>query len=472
MSTKVIDTEIAFNRITNMLNGVQSDDPCKPSATPIQLGLKMARMINRDAREILVLSDVGVLWAVLACVANNNSGLDGARVTFLCHTENVALHAFNTNTDYFMMSHGDVLDGKFDDMAEVMKFDVVIGNPPYQKLDQDGDSDHVNKKSALPIYQYFHAKAEQWGAKQIVMVVPSKCISGGRGLDGFRRDVLLSGRVKNIVLRDKSEWFKTKTGSNGPLEGHIVYHWDREHNGVCEFTTETGSLLNPDLSVRTVDLSVYDIALKTPDDGPVLNKVIAAAQGGLGFIAPLGCGPYGLSTNFFTSDQYKGVQVRNEHNEETLMCAWNDQKSKKKRNGPAFRPVLRSVIARNQNTIDKWKVITAVVSGRDGGTSTTFVIGPQTVCTATYLVLGTFDTEYEAVTFSSLFTTVFFQWCISTRMIAPVIIRALKWVPALDWSRSWTEDEVHQYFGLTSDDVEYINNKMTKVMRRLSKHKV
>jgi site-specific DNA-methyltransferase (adenine-specific) len=112
-----------------------------------------------------------------------------------------------------------------------MQFDVVLGNPPYQMTGGAGGT------SDSSIYHLFVEQAFNLEPRYVSMVVPSRWMAGGRGMDEFRAEMLSSNKLATIVdfpvSRDVFPGVEVKGGI-------CFFLWDREHDGRTNVTTIRG----------------------------------------------------------------------------------------------------------------------------------------------------------------------------------------------------------------------------------------
>jgi site-specific DNA-methyltransferase (adenine-specific) len=74
-----------------------------------------------------------------------------------------------------------------------MQFDVIVGNPPYQMTGGGGGTNDT------PLYNLFVEQAKALNPRYITMIIPSRWMAGGRGLDSFRADMLGDRRIRTLV---------------------------------------------------------------------------------------------------------------------------------------------------------------------------------------------------------------------------------------------------------------------------------
>ena len=84
---------------------------------------------------------------------------------------------------------------------------------------------------------------------------------------------------------------------------------------------------------------------------------------------------------------------------------------------------------------------------------------PNTVCNQSYLVLGPFDNETICRNVMSYIATKFFRFMVLQKKNAQHAMRGVyQFVPVQDFSKPWTDEELYKKYGLTDDEIEFIES--------------
>ncbi len=135
-------------------------------------------------------------------------------------------------THAYAFIHTDDIKARIAELfGDHMQFDVIIGNPPYQ-LGSDGGTRDV------PIYQHFVEQAKLLEPRFLTMVIPSRWLATGLGLDEFRESML----ERHAHPLDRRLPQRGRCLSRVGLKGGACYFlWDVNYDGACEVTTTSGA---------------------------------------------------------------------------------------------------------------------------------------------------------------------------------------------------------------------------------------
>ncbi len=320
--------------------------------------------------------------------------------------------------------------------GENMQFDVIIGNPPYQMKGGAGGS------SDSSIYHLFVEQAQKLEPKFLSMVVPSRWLAGGRGLDEFRKQMLSSRKLCRLVdFPVSSEVFP-----NVEVKGGICYFlFSDAHKGPCEVTIVRGG----EEMTSSRQLDEFDVFVRDPKAVCILRKVLKAGEQPITSILTADT-PFGIATNF------DGFHEKKERGDVLLHYV----KSGKRHVGY----VPRNMIAKNAPLIDKWKVLVPK-AGSDGGQKIPdsvlgkpWLSAPPSVATQTFLAFCVLS-EDEARSVESYYRTKFFRHLVSLRKLTQDALRPMySWVPIQSWDRTWTDKALYEKYGLANDEIDYIES--------------
>lgn len=323
-----------------------------------------------------------------------------------------------------------------------MKFDVIIGNPPYQLSDGGGTG-----KSAKPIYQLFVSQAKKLRPRYMSMIIPSRWFSGGKGLDEFRAEMLSDKHIRKLVDYDN---FKEVFPGVDLAGGACFFLWDRDNPGSCEVTNVSGDIR--DTAVRELD--EYDTFIRSNQALTIVNKVNSLQYKKHLSDVVYSRLPFGIPTTYTPTDY--GVP-----------CYFTQR--------IGLRHVKKSDMTDSFGIINKWKFLVpkAPIAGQtdfskpvafyyDGNTR---IAKPGEICSESWLVAGAFDTEEEALSYKSYIFTKTVRFLLLQTVVSQNISKKnYCFIPDLGkYEGTYTDSQLCEMWNITPDEFEYIKSKIGEI---------
>ena len=324
-----------------------------------------------------------------------------------------------------------------------MKFDVIVGNPPYQL----NDSGHG--RSASPIYQLFVQQAKKLKPRYLSMVIPARWYAGGKGLDEFRNEMLADERLQKIIdFENSAEVFP-----GVDIAGGICYFlWERDSKGNCEVT----NFYNGERVTSIRKLNEFDIFIRHSRAVPIIRKVLAHKENGDKRLSQVISSrkPFSLPTNY--PPKNNGIPC------------WFIQKI-----GLKFASI--SDVKDENNLLNKWKLLIppAPIAGQtnfskpvgfyyDGNTR---IAKPGECCTESWLVACAFSTKSEVIAFKSYLFTKTVRFLLLQAVISQHVTKQnYCFVPDLGkYEGVYTDEMLIKRWGITKSEWEFIDSKIAAI---------
>lgn len=333
-----------------------------------------------------------------------------------------------------------------------MKFDVIIGNPPYQLATGGGTEEKKSATQAMPVYHKFIEMAKKLNPRYISMIIPARWYNGGMGLNQFRRDMLNDKHIVKLV-----DFINSKDCFQGvDIAGGVCYFlWDREHpTPNCSVVNISGNSLTTD--ERPLD-EFDSLFIRSNSAIDIIKKILSKSTKFMNeIVSPI--------DTFGIPSKEKGHDKRNPGDIELIhTLGYNKQ-------GVSF--LSKDKVKKNAHLIDKYKVKISIMVPQGGevgikpengyrSISTPQVLKPGQVDSFSYLNIGFFDSEDEAKNLVSYVSCKFTRYLLrATYSSVHVSKDNFMFVPLVDLSKRWDDSTLYDYFGLNQEERGLIESTM------------
>ncbi len=380
------------------------------------------------------------------------AGFTDAKVN--THVYDNLLEQITKNQSQFIktLSSGSI----FPQIKDNMKFTAIVGNPPYQQNDGSGASNDA----AMPVYNRFVDIARQSNPQYLSLIMPSKWMIGGRGLQKFREDFMSDTHIEVMFdYEDSSECF-----TNQHIDGGICYfRWNRDYKGMVDYVYK-------DVTGKTERKKRYlkdgntNIVIRDTRRILLINKV--AKEESFSTIVS-STQPFGIRKDLFNNpEKYSSITISDKPFDNSVLI-WGVKGIK----GGARRTscyIDRDVVSKNAEWISKNKLLfTTSYSTNATVPPVPILAGPNVIGTETFLVIGPFKTKTEMTNCNKYIQTKFFRlYLFFGKGTMQVSKEVFQFVPLqdftsksdIDWSKTVAEidGQLYKKYKLTNDEIAFV----------------
>lgn len=329
-----------------------------------------------------------------------------------------------------------------------MKFDAIIGNPPYQANDGSGAS----SDAAAPIYQKFVEHAQFLQAKYIDLIMPSKWMVGGRSeLNDFRSAMQQDKHLRIMIDYENA----AACFPNLHIDGGICYFLrDNTYTGNIDYrfiandgtTNKAQTLISKYSSYIIRDTRIISILDKTSVDEK-FSSIVSRTK------------PFGIRKDLFNNpEKYADANLQGQPFEGALkVYGVKGIKGGARRTKGYVNPELATD---RYQAIDKYKIFfTTTYSTNATIPPSAIKAVPGEICTETFLLIGPFDSKQERDNCIDYMQTRLFLFLLyHGHGTMQVNQNVFDLIPLVDFTKSWTDTDLYAKYGLSADEIAFIES--------------
>ena len=331
-----------------------------------------------------------------------------------------------------------------------MKFNAVVGNPPYQS-ETGGGSERAAATQAKPIFQLFVGQAKAVAPDYISMIIPARWYNGGIGLGDFRKEMLNDKHIMKLMdYSNSKELFPTVD-----IAGGICYFlWSSIYKGDC---TVVNSLSGSTIELKRRLDEFGEFFIRSNNAISIIEKVMSKADRFV-FDMVSAIDTFGIPSREKGHKEYMDGDLLLLHSVGA--------------NGQGTDYICQDIISKNVELVDKFKIKISIMVPQNGevgvdpqkgyrSISSPQVLYPGTVDTFSYLNIGFFDTEKEALNFRDFMTCKLPRFMMRTTYSSVHISKAnFVFVPMMDFTQSWSDEKLYDYFDLSEKEIGIVEKTM------------
>lgn len=330
-----------------------------------------------------------------------------------------------------------------------MKFDVIIGNPPYQVSTGGGFA------QATPIYNIFVEKAISLNPKYVSMIIPSRWMKGGMGLKEFREKMIKSNKIEKIYDFQRSE----DCFSDVAIDGGVCYFlWNSTFDGKTDYYYKDlkGEIVN---SKRHLSNKFSDKIIRDDRQLSIIRKALSRNEKQFSTIVGANM-HYGFKTHLFNNPKrhpdvkFSEIPKKNYSLIHGVIGVGGTKRVSKYINNESIK--------NNFASVGKYKLFFGKAFNSFRTIHPKTIKGhPGTLCTETFLNIGDFNTENEMLNCATYMETKFFRALYHYNRASFIgSSSTFDFIPLQDFSKSWTDEELYKKYKLTEEEIAYIENNI------------